>query len=150
MRIHLSERVQQIKPSPTLAIAAKAAALKAAGVDVISLSTGEPDFDTPDFIKAKAIEAIQHGFTKYTAVEGILELRKAIANKFLQQNQLSYTPNQILISAGGKQVSLRNICCCLLLVALTLAGSVLWSFEIMFIFHGLILHCNLNDYYYKQ
>lgn len=109
MSIYLSDRVQQIKPSPTLTIAAKAAALKAQGVDMVSLSTGEPDFDTPDFIKEKAIEAIHQGFTKYTAVEGIVELRRAIVDKFAKQNQLLYTPDQILISAGGKQ-GFFNLC----------------------------------------
>jgi len=109
LSIYLSDRVQQIKPSPTLTIAAKAAALKAQGVDMVSLSTGEPDFDTPDFIKEKAIEAIHQGFTKYTAVEGIVELRRAIVDKFAKQNQLLYTPDQILISAGGKQ-GFFNLC----------------------------------------
>jgi aspartate aminotransferase len=99
----LSDRVLRIKPSTTLAIAAKAQALKKEGKDIISLSVGEPDFDTPDFIKTKAIEAIQKGMTKYTAVEGILELRQAICAKFLRDNQLNYEPNQIIVSTGGKQ-----------------------------------------------
>jgi len=101
--IPLSERVQRIKPSPTLAVAAKATELKRQGIDVIDLSLGEPDFDTPDSIKTAAIEAIHQGFTKYTAVEGILELRTVITEKFKRDNQLSYAPNQILVSNGGKQ-----------------------------------------------
>ncbi len=103
MSIQLSHRVQSIKPSPTLAVSAAAAALKAQGVDVISLGAGEPDFDTPTHIKQAAIEAIQQGFTKYTTVEGILELRKAITAKFANINKLHYEPNQILVSCGGKQ-----------------------------------------------
>lgn len=103
MSIKLSYRVQSIKPSPTLAVSAAAAALKAQGIDVIGLGVGEPDFDTPAHIKQAAIEAIQQGFTKYTAVEGILELRKAISTKFATVNQLHYEPGQILVSCGGKQ-----------------------------------------------
>jgi len=103
LSIKLSYRVQSIKPSPTLAVSAAAAALKAQGVDVIGLGAGEPDFDTPAHIKEAAIEAIQKGFTKYTAVEGILELRKTISAKFAKVNQLHYDPNQILVSCGGKQ-----------------------------------------------
>ncbi len=103
MNILLSERVQRIKPSPTLTIAAKARTLQASGKDIISLSIGEPDFDTPQHAKTKAIEAIQNGFTKYTAVEGTLSLRKAIIQKFIKDNQLHYEPDQILVSCGAKQ-----------------------------------------------
>lgn len=103
MNIKLSERVQRIKASPTLAVATKAALLKAQGLDVISLGAGEPDFDTPEPIKNAAIEAISKGFTKYTAVEGTLDLRQAIVHKFVRDNQLYYEPNQILVSCGGKQ-----------------------------------------------
>ncbi len=103
MNTLLSHRVQRIKPSPTLAVSARAAALKAEGIDVISLGAGEPDFDTPTHIKQAAIEAINAGFTKYTAVEGTLDLRKAIVAKFARDNQLHYEPNQILVSCGGKQ-----------------------------------------------
>jgi len=99
----LSKRVQRIKPSATLAVTAKAAALKAQGQDIIGLGVGEPDFDTPEFIKAAAIRAIQQGQTKYTAVEGTLALRQAIVQKFKLDNNLSYTPKQILVSTGGKQ-----------------------------------------------
>ena len=103
LNIRLSDRVQSVKPSPTLAITAKAKALKAAGKDVIGLGAGEPDFDTPDHIKAAAIEAIKNGFTKYTAVDGTAELKQAIIDKFSRDNQLDYAPEQILVSCGGKQ-----------------------------------------------
>jgi aspartate aminotransferase len=99
---YLSHRVQRIKPSPTLAITARAKELKAAGKDIIGLGAGEPDFDTPDHIKAAAIEAINRGFTKYTAVDGIPELKHAIIDKLKQENALDYTLNQILVSCGGK------------------------------------------------
>lgn len=99
----ISTRVQRIKPSPTLAVSAKAAFLKSQGKNVLNLGVGEPDFDTPDHIKKAAIKAIEAGFTKYTAVEGILELRKAIAAKFAKDNGLTYEPQQILVSCGGKQ-----------------------------------------------
>jgi len=99
----LSERVQRIKPSPTLAVTAKANELKAAGQDVVGLGAGEPDFDTPDFIKAAAIQAIHAGFTKYTPVDGTAGLKKAIIAKFQRDNDLNYEPKQILVSCGGKQ-----------------------------------------------
>ena len=99
----LSERVQRIKPSPTLAVTAKANELKAAGKDVIGLGAGEPDFDTPDFIKEAGIKAIHAGFTKYTPVDGTAGLKKAIIAKFQRDNGLSYEPKQILVSCGGKQ-----------------------------------------------
>jgi aspartate aminotransferase len=98
----LSQRVQNIKPSPTLAITARAKALKAAGEDIIGLGAGEPDFDTPDFIKQAAIAAIQAGQTKYTAVDGTPELKAAVMRKFERDNRLSYSPEQILVSCGGK------------------------------------------------
>lgn len=101
--ISLSERVQRIKPSPTLAVTTKAAELKAQGSDIVSLGAGEPDFDTPEHIKNAAIKAIQNGFTKYTAVDGTPGLKKAICQKFERDNQLKYEPNQILVSCGGKQ-----------------------------------------------
>lgn len=101
--ITLSDRVNAIKPSPTLAVTNKAAELKAAGQDIIGLAAGEPDFDTPDHIKRAAIEAINNGFTKYTAVDGTPSLKKAIIAKFKRDNQLDYQPNQILVSCGGKQ-----------------------------------------------
>ena len=103
MEIQLSQRVQSIKPSPTLAVTARAKALKAEGKDIIGLGAGEPDFDTPDHIKAAAIEAINSGFTKYTAVDGTPELKRAVIAKFKRDNGLDYTPDQILVSCGGKQ-----------------------------------------------
>jgi len=103
MTTTLSSRVKAVQPSPTLAITARAAALRATGHDVIGLGAGEPDFDTPEHIKNAAIQAIHAGFTKYTAVDGIPSLKNAIINKFDRDNQLSYEPNQILVSCGGKQ-----------------------------------------------
>ncbi len=103
MDIKLSHRVQRIKPSPTLAISARAGELKAAGKSVVNLGVGEPDFDTPDHIKQAGIKAIEEGFTKYTAVDGILELKQAIIDKFSADNGLNYELNQILVSVGGKQ-----------------------------------------------
>jgi aspartate aminotransferase len=101
--IRLSDRVLSIKPSPTLAVTNKAAELKAAGKDIIGLGAGEPDFDTPEHIKAAATEAIAKGFTKYTAVDGTPGLKKAIIAKFKRDQGLDYAPNQILVSCGGKQ-----------------------------------------------
>ncbi|WP_027147009.1 pyridoxal phosphate-dependent aminotransferase [Methylobacter marinus] len=105
MSIKLSDRVQAVKPSPTLAITARAAEMRAAGKDIIGLGAGEPDFDTPDHIKAAAVKALDNGFTKYTAVDGIPSLKKAIINKFKNDNGLDYQPKQILVSCGGKQSS---------------------------------------------
>ena len=101
--LQLSDRVNSIKPSPTLAITNKAKELKAAGKDIIGLGAGEPDFDTPDHIKKAAIDAINNGFTKYTAVDGTPELKTAIIEKFKRDNDISYEPNEILVSVGGKQ-----------------------------------------------
>ncbi|QPK64764.1 pyridoxal phosphate-dependent aminotransferase [Methylomonas sp. LL1] len=103
MSITLSNRVKAVKPSPTLAITARAAAMRAAGKDIIGLGVGEPDFDTPDHIKAAAVKALDNGFTKYTAVDGIPSLKKAIAQKFKKDNGLDYELKQILVSCGGKQ-----------------------------------------------
>lgn len=103
MDIQLSERVLSIKPSPTLAVTNKAAELKAAGRDIIGLGAGEPDFDTPEHIKQAAINAINKGFTKYTAVDGTPSLKKAIIAKFKRDQGLDYAANQILVSSGGKQ-----------------------------------------------
>lgn len=100
----LAQRLSAIKPSPTLEISAKAAALKAKGEDIIGLGAGEPDFDTPQFIKDAALKALERGETKYTAVEGTVSLRKTICQKFLQENGLVYDPSEIIVSAGGKQV----------------------------------------------
>ncbi len=103
MTISLSARVQKIKPSPTLAVSAKASALKAQGRKVIDLGVGEPDFDTPDHIKQAAIQAIYAGMTKYTPVDGIPTLKRAIVQKFRRDNGLEYQAEQILVSCGGKQ-----------------------------------------------
>ncbi len=99
----ISRRVTTIKPSPTLAVTARAARLKAEGRDIISLGAGEPDFDTPQHIKDAATEAIRSGFTKYTAVGGTPSLKRAVINKFRRDNRFEYLPNQILVSCGGKQ-----------------------------------------------
>ena len=101
--IQLSERVQKVKPSATLAITAKAAELRTSGKNIISLSVGEPDFETPKAAREAGIAAINEGFTRYTAVAGIPELRKAIAAKFKKDNDLDYGPDDILVSTGGKQ-----------------------------------------------
>lgn len=106
--MQLSDRVKQIKPSMTLQISDQAKALKASGVDVISLGTGEPDFDTPDFICQAAHDAIAQGQTRYTAVDGTAALKKAIVNKFKRDNQLQFEQDQILVSSGAKQ-SLYNL-----------------------------------------
>jgi aspartate aminotransferase len=103
MNSQLSSRVKAVKPSPTLAVTARAAEMRAAGKDVIGLGAGEPDFDTPDHIKKAAIEAINDGFTKYTAVDGTPALKQAVINKFQRDNGFEYAPDQILVSCGGKQ-----------------------------------------------
>ena len=100
----VSNTLKRIKPSPTIAVTAKARELRAAGKDVIGLGAGEPDFDTPDNIKEAAIEAIKKGDTKYTAVDGTPALKKAIKEKFKRENNLSYDLNQITVGTGGKQV----------------------------------------------
>ncbi|SVA18987.1 uncharacterized protein METZ01_LOCUS71841 [marine metagenome] len=99
----LTERVQRVQPSATLTISAKAMALKAQGIDIISLSAGEPDFDTPDHIKEAGIQAIQKGQTKYTPVDGTPELKQAIIDKFSRDNNLLYQQENILVSSGAKQ-----------------------------------------------
>lgn len=101
--MELSRRVQNIKPSPTLAVSARAAKLKAEGRDIIGLGVGEPDFDTPQHIKDAAIAAIAAGFTKYTAVGGTPGLKRAVIGKFKRDNGLDYAPDEILVSCGGKQ-----------------------------------------------
>ena len=113
MDMHLAKRMQRVKPSPTLAVAEKAAKLKAQGLDIIGLGTGEPDFDTPAHIKDAAIKAIEAGFTKYTAVDGIPDLKKAIQAKLNNENQLDYELNQIIVGTGGKQCC-YNLCMALL------------------------------------
>ncbi|NPA49025.1 MAG: pyridoxal phosphate-dependent aminotransferase [Thermodesulfobacteria bacterium] len=103
MKEKLATRVRQLKPSATLAINAKAKALKAQGIDIINLSAGEPDFDTPEHIKEAAIKAIREGFTRYTPVAGIPELREAIATQIQKDYGLSYTPEEVVVSCGAKQ-----------------------------------------------
>lgn len=106
--LKLSNRVNKVEPSPTLALSAKAAELKAEGRDIISLTAGEPDFDTPQHIKDAAIQAIQEGQTKYTAVDGTPALKKAVQEKFKTQNNLEYPLEGILVSSGAKQ-SIYNL-----------------------------------------
>ena len=100
----LSATLSRVKPSPTIAVTAKAQELKAAGHDVIGLGAGEPDFDTPQNIKDAAARAMDAGKTKYTAVDGIIELKQAICAKFERDNELSYTPDQVSVGTGGKQI----------------------------------------------
>lgn len=100
----LADRLSRIKPSPTIAVTSKARALKAAGRDVIGLGAGEPDFDTPENIRAAGIRAIENGQTRYTDVDGTPELKKAIVAKFARENGLTYTPDQVTVGVGGKQV----------------------------------------------
>jgi aspartate aminotransferase len=109
LEIKIAHRASGIKPSPTLSVTAKAAALRAEGKDIISLSAGEPDFDTPEFIKEAAIQALHDGFTKYTPVGGTAGLKQAIVDKFSKENNLEYTSDQILVSCGAKH-SLYNLC----------------------------------------
>ena len=100
----VSRTLERVKPSPTMAITTKAREMKAAGFDVIGLGAGEPDFDTPDNIKKAAIDAINRGETKYTAVDGIPELKQAISEKFARENRLDYKPAEITVGSGGKHV----------------------------------------------
>lgn len=113
MAIRLAKRVQRIKPSPTLAVTARAAKLKAEGKDIIGLGAGEPDFDTPAHIADAGVAAIRAGHTRYTNVEGTNDLRDAIIDKFRRDNGLDYARNQILVSSGAKQ-TVFNLCCALL------------------------------------
>ena len=108
MDIQLAERVKRVKPSPTMAVTARAAEMRAAGHDIIGLGAGEPDFDTPDHISAAAIDAIHEGQTRYTAVDGSAALKQAIQSKFARENGLDFELNQILVSSGAKQ-SLYNL-----------------------------------------
>jgi aspartate aminotransferase len=109
----VATRLAAIKPSPTLAVSAKAAQLKSEGKDIIGLGAGEPDFDTPQFIKDAAVEAMKKGLTKYTPAGGTATLKKAIIAKFKRDNGLDYSPKQVLVSCGGKHTSF-NLCLALL------------------------------------
>ena len=109
MTLPVSRRVQRVKPSPTLAVTARAARLKAEGKDVIGLGAGEPDFDTPVHIQQAGIDAIKNGFTRYTNVDGINELKDAISAKFQRDNGIKYDRSQILVSSGAKQ-TIYNLC----------------------------------------
>ena len=100
----IASYLSAIKPSPTVAVTTKAQELKAAGRDIIGLGAGEPDFDTPDFVKEAAIEAIKQGKTKYTPPPGTVELREAIQEKFKRENGLEYRVDQITVACGGKQI----------------------------------------------
>ena len=113
MSVTLSKRVQKVKPSPTLAVTARAAKLKAEGKDIIGLGAGEPDFDTPSHIADAGVEAIRKGVTRYTAVDGTAELKDAIIAKFKRDNRLTYERNQILVSSGAKQTCF-NLCAAVL------------------------------------
>src|SRR6056300_870950 len=104
----LSDRINSLPVSQTLAMAAKARELRAEGKDIIGLSLGEPDFNTPDFIKDAAIEAINQNYNSYTPVDGYGELKEAICEKFKRDNNISYKPNQIVVSTGAKQ-SIANV-----------------------------------------
>ncbi len=109
MTLSVSRRVQRVKPSPTLAVTARAARLKAEGKDVIGLGAGEPDFDTPAHVAKAGIDAIQSGFTRYTNVDGVNELKDAIIAKFERDNAIKYERSQILVSSGAKQ-TIYNLC----------------------------------------
>src|SRR5690606_23703 len=104
----LSDRINNMSTSATLAMAAKARELRNQGKDIIGLSLGEPDFNTPDFIKDAAIQAIHDNYNSYSPVDGYADLKEAIITKFKRDNRLTYTPNQIVVSTGAKQ-SLANI-----------------------------------------
>ena len=109
MPVVLAERLKRVKPSPTVALTGRVAKLKAEGKDIIGLGVGEPDFDTPVHIADAGVDAIRKGFTRYTAVEGIPDLKDAIIAKFKRDNQLDYERAQILVSSGAKQ-TLYNLC----------------------------------------
>ncbi|MFN4264098.1 MAG: aminotransferase class I/II-fold pyridoxal phosphate-dependent enzyme, partial [Thioalkalivibrionaceae bacterium] len=113
MSLDLAERVQRVQPSPTLAVSALAAELKAQGRDIVGLGAGEPDFDTPEHIKQAAIDALARGETKYTAVDGTPALKKAVRRKFSRDNQLDFDLDEIIVGTGGKQ-TIYNLCQALL------------------------------------
>src|SRR5260221_2350093 len=104
MKTVLTKRIQQLEPSPTFALDSRVKAMQAEGISVVNLSIGEPDFDTPEFIRQEAIKAIKEGFTHYTQIAGTSELRGAIAEKFKKENGLEYQPSQILVGSGSKPI----------------------------------------------
>lgn len=108
MAIKISNRIKLVKPSPTLTLSARAKEMRAAGIDVVNFGVGEPDFNTPEYIKRSAQAAIEANFTRYTANAGIIELRQAICAKLKRDNGLEYEPKQILVSPGAK-ASILNI-----------------------------------------
>ena len=102
--VSLSKRVIKISPSPTLAISAKAKAMKKSGIDIVGFGAGEPDFDTPDYIKEAAVDSIKKGFTKYTPASGIDELKEAVVKKFKTDNSLGYSKKQVIVGCGAKHI----------------------------------------------
>src|SRR3990167_57338 len=110
MTIATANRLKKLQPSPTMAMNAKARALEAQGIAILSLSVGEPDFDTPEYICKAAIAAIHDGFTRYTAADGIAPLKAAILDKFKRDNQLSYNANEIIVTSGAKQALANALC----------------------------------------
>ena len=118
----LSARINSLPVSETLAMAAKARELKNKGIDIIGLSLGEPDFNTPEFIKDAAIQAIKDNYNSYSPVDGYADLKEAICTKFKRDNNLNYSPSQIVVSTGAKQ-SIANICMAVSYTHLTLPTS---------------------------
>jgi aspartate aminotransferase len=145
----LAESLNRIQPSPTIAVTSKARELKAAGRDVIGLGAGEPDFDTPDNIKEAAIAAIRRGETKYTAVEGIPELRAAIAKKFKRENNLDYKPSQTFVSPGGKSIIFNALLATLNPIDEVIVPAPYWvSYPDIVLLGGgkpVIVECGLED-----
>ena len=109
MPVALADRVKRVKPSPTVALNGRVVRLRAEGRDIIGLGVGEPDFDTPAYICDAGVAAIRSGFTRYTSVEGIAELKDAIAAKFRRDNSLDYSRPQILVSTGAKQTGYNMV-----------------------------------------
>jgi len=145
----VSNSLKRIKPSPTIAVTQKARELKAAGKDVIGLGAGEPDFDTPENIKQAAIDAINSGDTKYTAVDGTPDLKKAITNKFKRENNLEYSTNEITVGTGGKQVIYNTLMATLNKGDEVIIPAPYWvSYPDMVLLAGgnpKIVKCNEND-----
>ncbi|MFA5093188.1 MAG: pyridoxal phosphate-dependent aminotransferase [Candidatus Omnitrophota bacterium] len=140
----LAERLKKINPSSTLAITSKAKKLKSEGKDIVNFAAGEPDFDTPDFVKNAAIAAIQSGFTKYTPTTGTLELKKLICEKFKKDNLLEYAPNQIIVSNGAKH-SIYNA----LMVLLNQSDEVLIPLPYWVSYPEMVNLCQANVRYIK-